>query len=55
VNGGYFGSSHDPEEKRGFEIEKLRYDVYYAQHRSFLMDFKIFLLTFKTVLGRKGH
>ena len=55
VNGGYFGSSHDADEKRAFEIEKLRYDVYYAQHRTLLLDLKIFLLTFKTVLGRKGH
>lgn len=34
--------------------ERFAEDVYYAEHVSFLLDIKIFFLTIKTVLLRKG-
>src|SRR6185503_5723178 len=33
------------------EIEKMRYDLYYVKHRSFLLDLRILADTVKTVLG----
>ncbi len=36
-------------------IHKLQYDLYYIKNQSFFLDFKIFLKTFKIVLGFKGQ
>jgi len=34
---------------------KLRYDLYYIKHRSFLLDFKIFIKTLSSVLFLRGQ
>ena len=34
--------------------ERLRLDIFYIEHRSFLLDLKILFQTFTTVLGRSG-
>lgn len=34
--------------------EKRLYDAWYANHISFVLDVKVFFMTFKTVLSRKG-
>jgi lipopolysaccharide/colanic/teichoic acid biosynthesis glycosyltransferase len=34
--------------------EKLAYDLYYIKHRSFLLDIKIALKTFYTIVSKKG-
>lgn len=36
-------------------IEKLQYDLYYIKHQSLILDFKILLLTIRTVLHMKGQ
>ena len=33
--------------------ERLEYDAYYAEHISFILDLKIFIMTIKNVLSRK--
>lgn len=48
VNFGYGFSEEDA-------VKKLKYDLYYAKHKSFLFDLKIILKTVKTVISGVGH
>jgi exopolysaccharide biosynthesis polyprenyl glycosylphosphotransferase len=42
--------AHSPED----EMIKLRYDLYYIQHQSLLLDIVIIVRTFAQVIGRRG-
>jgi len=55
VNGGYFATGHDPDDKARQEALKLAYDMDYLDRRSLAFDLEILWRTIGVVLGRRGQ